>query len=114
MKITAIETVQLDAYRNILWLRLHTDEGLIGIGETFRGADAVAAYLHSDIARLILGADASEIERISKLLLEPYIGFRSSGVEIRAASAVDIALWDLFGKATGLTWWARPRTCFLR
>jgi len=102
MKITAIETLQLEAYRNILWLRLHTDEGLIGIGETFRGADAVAAYLHSDIARLILGADASEIERISKLLLEPYIGFRSSGVEIRAASAVDIALWDLFGKTTGL------------
>ena len=102
MKITAIETLQLEAYRNILWLRLHTDTGLIGIGETFRGADAVAAYLHSDIAPLILGADASEIERISKLLLEPYVGFRSSGVEIRAASAVDIALWDLFGKATGL------------
>src|SRR5438067_1435916 len=102
MKITAIETVQLDAYRNILWIRLHTDQGLIGLGETFRGADAVASYLHTDVARLILGTDATQIERISKLLLEPSIGFRSSGVEVRAASAVDIALWDLFGKSAGL------------
>src|SRR5918997_1100060 len=30
-----------------------------------------------------------------------YLGFRSTGVETRAASAVDIALWDLWGKATG-------------
>lgn len=101
MKITAIETVQLPQHGNILWLRLHTDEDLIGTGETFRSADAVATYLHSDIARTLLGKDPLAIDRIAKQLLEPYIGFRSSGVEIRAASAVDIALWDLFGRATG-------------
>jgi L-alanine-DL-glutamate epimerase-like enolase superfamily enzyme len=100
MKITAIETVQLPQYQNILWLRLHTDAGLIGLGETFRGADAVATYLHTEGARALLGANPLEIDRISKLMLEPYIGFRSSGVEIRGASAIDIALWDLFGKAT--------------
>ena len=42
MKITALETVQLPQFGNILWLRVHTDEGLVGLGETFRGADAVA------------------------------------------------------------------------
>lgn len=101
MKITALETIQLPHLNNILWVRVHTDAGIIGLGETFRGANAVAAYLHSDIAPQLLGRNPLEIDSISKLLLEPYVGFRSSGVEIRAASAVDIALWDIFGKVTG-------------
>ena len=100
MKITALETVQLPHLANILWVRLHTDEGLIGLGETFRGAPAVATYLHTEVARALVGQNPLDIDRISKLLIEPYIGFRSSGVEIRAASAIDIALWDIFGKAT--------------
>ena len=102
MKITALETIQLPHLNNILWVQIHTDEGLIGLGETFRGADAVARYLHSDVAPLLIGRDPLEIDAISKLLIETYVGFRSSGVEMRAASAVDIALWDLFGKATNL------------
>ncbi len=101
MKITAVETVQLPHLNNILWVQIHTDEGIVGLGETFRGANAVAAYIHSDIAPQLIGQNPLEIDRISKLLLEPYVGFRSSGVEIRAASAIDIALWDIFGKVTG-------------
>jgi L-alanine-DL-glutamate epimerase-like enolase superfamily enzyme len=99
MKITALETIQLPHLANILWVRLHTDEGIIGLGETFRGADAVARYLHREVAPLLIGRDPLAIDAISKLLTETYIGFRSSGVEMRAASAVDIALWDIFGKA---------------
>jgi L-alanine-DL-glutamate epimerase-like enolase superfamily enzyme len=102
MKITALETIQLPHLDNILWVRVHTDEGLIGLGETFRGADAVARYIHKDVAPLLIGRDPLAIDAISKQLTEPYVGFRSSGVEMRAASAVDIALWDLFGKAAGL------------
>lgn len=98
MKITAIETVQLPHLNNIIWVLVHTDEGLTGLGETFRGADAVATHIHAEIAPQLIGRNPLEIDRISKLLLEPYVGFRSSGVEIRAASAIDIALWDLFGK----------------
>ncbi|MGK9051945.1 mandelate racemase/muconate lactonizing enzyme family protein [Neorhizobium sp. CSC1952] len=100
MKITALETVQLPSLNNIIWLRIHTDEGIIGLGETFRGADAVATYLHAEVAPALIGKNPLEIDRISKLLTETYVGFRSSGVEIRAASAVDIALWDIFGKVT--------------
>lgn len=102
MRITALETVQLPHLNNILWLRVHTDEGLIGLGETFRGADAVATFLHKEAAPLLIGRDPLEIDKISKLMTEPYVGFRSSGVEMRGASAVDIALWDLFGKSAGL------------
>jgi galactonate dehydratase len=101
MKITALETIQLPHLNNILWLHVYTDEGLIGLGETFRGADAVATYLHKDVAPLLIGRNPLEIDAISKTLIETYVGFRSSGVEMRAASAVDIALWDLFGKAVG-------------
>ncbi|CDN54633.1 Mandelate racemase [Neorhizobium galegae bv. officinalis bv. officinalis str. HAMBI 1141] len=100
MKITALETVQLPSLNNIIWLRIHTDEGIIGLGETFRGADAVATYLHAEVAPALIGKNPLEIDRISKQLTETYVGFRSSGVEIRAASAVDIALWDILGKVT--------------
>lgn len=100
MKITALETVQLPSLNNIIWVHIHTDEGIIGLGETFRGADAVATYLHQEVAPALIGKNPLEIDRISKQLTETYVGFRSSGVEIRAASAVDIALWDIFGKVT--------------
>lgn len=100
MKITAIETVQLPHLNNILWVLVHTDEGITGLGETFRGANAVASYIHSDIAPQLIGSNPLQIDKISKLLTEPYVGFRSSGAEIRAASAIDIALWDIFGKVT--------------
>ena len=100
MKITALETIQLPSFNNILWLHIHTDEGIIGLGETFRGTNAVAAYIHSEVAPALIGQNPLHIDRISKLLTETYVGFRSSGVEIRAASAVDIALWDIFGKVT--------------
>ena len=44
MKITQLETIRLDEFPNIIWVRLHTDEGLMGLGETFMGAQAVEAY----------------------------------------------------------------------
>ena len=100
MKITALETVRLDEFPNVLWVRVHTDEGLVGLGETFFGARAVEAYLHESAAMTVLGRDPLAIERIGRDLT-PYVGFAGTGVEARGRSAVDIALWDLFGKATG-------------
>lgn len=102
MIITAIETTRLTKLSNLLWVEIHTDEGLIGLGETFRGAEAVEAYIHSIAAPMLLGRDALHIEAISKQLLRGYLGFNGSGVETRAASAIDIALWDIFGQSTGL------------
>ena len=75
MKITALETVQVPDRRNLLWVRLHTDEGLIGLGESFRGADTVAAYLHDQVAPYLLGADPLAIEKHSRHLLQNYLGF---------------------------------------
>jgi L-alanine-DL-glutamate epimerase-like enolase superfamily enzyme len=101
MKITALETLRLDAFPNVLWVRLHTDEGLTGLGESFYGAAATEAYLHDQAAPRLLTKDPLAIEARNRDLM-PYVGFRSAGAETRGNSAVDIALWDLFGKAAGM------------
>jgi galactonate dehydratase len=100
MKITRIETLRLGEFPNLLWLRVHTDGAPAGIGETSLAAAAVEAYLHEYVAPRVLGRDPLEIERLTRSLM-PYLGWRGSGVETRAASALDIALWDLYGKASG-------------
>ena len=100
MKITALETLRLTEFANLLWVRLHTDDGPVGLGETFMGAAAVEAYLHETVAPKILGRDPLRIEAVNAALAN-YLGWRSAGVETRGNSAVDIALWDLFGKVHG-------------
>lgn len=99
MKITKVETVQVGELPNCLWVRIHTDAGLVGLGETFYAVDPVAAYVHETAAPYLLGKDPLEIEKHSRNFMYSYLGARSVGVEMRAASAIDIALWDLFGKA---------------
>ena len=99
MKITRIETLRLDEFPSLLHLLVHTDEGLVGLGETFFFADAVEAHMHA-IADYLVGQDPSKIERHSRAL-RGYVGTAASGAEMRAASAVDIALWDICGQASG-------------
>src|SRR3712207_3313016 len=98
MKITAIETIRTEELPNILWVHVHTDEGLVGLGETFFGAETVEAYLHEYAAPRLIGQDPGRIDRIARDLVG-YLGFRSAGAETRGNSAIDIALWDLLGQA---------------
>jgi galactonate dehydratase len=100
MKITALETIRIAEFPNLLWLKVHTSDGIVGLGETFFFPATVEAYVHEAIAPKLLGRDPFQIDRISKDLVG-YLGFRSTGAEMRAASALDIALWDIMGKATG-------------
>ncbi|MBA3471667.1 MAG: mandelate racemase/muconate lactonizing enzyme family protein [Rubrobacter sp.] len=100
MKVTEVETLRLDEFPNLLFVRVRTDEGLTGLGETFFGARATEAYIHETAAPYLLGEEALHIDRHAKELYG-YLGYGSSGAETRGNSAVDIALWDLFGKATG-------------
>ncbi|MGG5819107.1 mandelate racemase/muconate lactonizing enzyme family protein [Falsiroseomonas sp. HW251] len=101
MKITAIETLRTAEFANVLWVRIHTDSDLIGLGETFYGAGAVEAHVHDTLAARLLGRDPLRIEAIHRDMLNLPMAQSSTGVEYRAASAVDIALWDLFGKVCG-------------
>ena len=78
---------------------MHTDQGITGLGETFFLSQSVETYVHEYIAPRVIGQNPLDIGRLAKLLIG-YVGFRSSGVEMRGNSAFDIALWDLFGKVT--------------
>jgi L-alanine-DL-glutamate epimerase-like enolase superfamily enzyme len=101
MKVTGIRTLRLGEFPNLLWLVVETDEGLTGLGETFFGAQAVEAYVHESIAPYLLGQDPLRIDAHAKALYG-YVGYRSSGAEMRGNSALDIALWDILGKAAGM------------
>lgn len=101
-KIQCLRTIRIAERPNLIWVELETDEGLVGLGESFRGAQAVEAVLHETIAPWLIGRDSRRIEAISRHLMTPYLGFASASAEVRAASAVDLALWDLTGKRHGI------------
>uniref|UniRef100_UPI0002A54BDE enolase n=1 Tax=unidentified TaxID=32644 RepID=UPI0002A54BDE len=101
-RITALRTIRLPERPKLIWVEVETEDGLTGLGETFRGAQAVEAVLHEQTAPAIIGRAAENITSISSELLNPYVGFGSSSAEVRAASAVDIALWDLAGQRAGV------------
>jgi L-alanine-DL-glutamate epimerase-like enolase superfamily enzyme len=100
--ITALRTTRIAARPNLIWVEIETDDGLTGLGETFRGAGAVEAVLHDLVAPWLIGRDARQIEAVARHLTTSYLGFNSASAEIRAASAVDIALWDLAGQRQGV------------
>jgi L-alanine-DL-glutamate epimerase-like enolase superfamily enzyme len=100
--ITGLRTIRIPEKPNLIWVEIETDEGLRGLGESFRGAQAVEAVLHEQVAPWLIGQDARRIEAVSRHLMTPYLGFHSASAEVRAASAVDIALWDLAGQRHGI------------
>jgi L-alanine-DL-glutamate epimerase-like enolase superfamily enzyme len=109
MKITAIELIEYQRGLTVhagaidwLWVRLQTDEGLTGLGETYPLAPAEKAVIRRALAPLLLGKDPLQIAlRWAEMFRAvSYSGW--AGAEIRAISAVDTALWDLAGKAVGV------------
>jgi mannonate dehydratase len=103
MRITDAEVLITSPGRNFVTLRVHTDEGLYGLGDaTLNGRElAVAAYLREHVVPLLIGRDARRIEDTWQYL---YRGayWRRGPVTMTAIAAVDTALWDLQGKALGV------------
>jgi L-alanine-DL-glutamate epimerase-like enolase superfamily enzyme len=117
MRITKIETIWFQAIPsaewnkrnpgsrqalpNNLWVRVYTDDGLVGLGETYYNPRAVAAIVHDTLAPLLIGRDPCNIENHwnNMFSLMSFGGF--AGAEMRAISALDVALWDLVGQHTG-------------
>lgn len=77
-----------------------TDEGLVGYGSAFTNADLVKAAL-GVLEPLYRGESALEPERVSEKLHQNTFWMGRGGTLTHAISAIDIALWDLLGKATG-------------
>lgn len=97
MKISRVETLRTAVQPNVCVVRLTSDDGEVGLGETFYAATAVEAYIHDALAQILLGMDnASPLQARRNLC--SYVGYQGSGVETRAASAIDIALWDLLAR----------------
>ncbi len=79
---------------------VHTDEGLTGVGSVFTNDRLVRAVLDI-IEPLVLGESALEPERVSEKLHQSTFWFGRGGSITHTISGIDVALWDLLGKATG-------------
>ena len=101
MKITAIETLQWDAYPRLMVVRVHTDAGIIGLGETVDKIPGAKAALHGTLAPLVLGQDPLDIEGLWRFVMDNIMYHGYAGAETRALSALEIALWDIMGKHYG-------------
>ncbi len=92
---------------NTVWLRVVTDQGLEGWGEAFGHASSAAtmAMLDTQLAQAVLGQDARDIAGLRQRLLKAFHGFGRNGTHLFGISALDIALWDIAGKAANLPLW---------
>ncbi len=103
MKITEIRTIVVDAVRcNYVYVKVETDEGIYGLGEaSLEGLELAVIGAIANLAPLVIGQDPFRIEYIWQGLHRwPF--WRMGPVLGSAISGIDIALWDLKGKALGL------------
>jgi len=103
MKITKIDTffAHLD-HRNLIYVKVHTDEGIHGIGEAYSvGPDNATAMAIHDFEKWLVGQDPNRIEHLWALM---YQGSRFPGGSVinSAISGIEHALWDIKGKALGV------------
>lgn len=108
LKITKIEFIRFrtdlrikDVRPNWFWVRLHTDAGITGIGESYPGTEAHLGALR-ELAPYVIGKDPSRIERLWQDLFYRISYQPWGGAEFRVLTAINIALWDILGKAANM------------
>ncbi|HEY6548157.1 MAG TPA: D-mannonate dehydratase ManD [Vicinamibacteria bacterium] len=103
MKIRSAEVLVASPGRNFVTLKLTTEDGLYGLGDaTLNGRElAVKSYLEDHLAPLLVGRDARRIEDTWQYLYKGAY-WRRGPVTMAAIGAVDLALWDIRGKALGV------------
>ena len=102
MKIVRLETFLTNAgLRNYLFIRLTTDTGLTGLGEASLEwqEKTVQTLIHEWVEDRVLGADPFDIEAVAGGLIRDQ--YQGGATVLTAISGVEIALWDLVGKACG-------------
>ncbi|KHL04038.1 D-mannonate dehydratase ManD [Sinomonas humi] len=101
--IASVDVLITSPSRNFVTLKITTEDGIVGWGDaTLNGRElAVAAYLRDHLAPALIGRDADRIEDTWQFL---YRGayWRRGPVTMAAIGAVDLALWDIKGKALGV------------
>jgi galactonate dehydratase len=98
MHITAIESLRFAAYPRLLIVRVHTSAGIVGTGETVDKVPGARGALHGTVAPLLLGQDPLDIEGNWRFVFDNLMYHGYSGAELRALSAVELALWDILGQ----------------
>lgn len=103
MRIVDAKVLLTSPGRNLVTLKITTDTGLTGIGDaTLNGRElAVVSYLQDHVIPLLIGRDAHRIGDIWQYLYKGAY-WRRGPVTMTAIAAVDVALWDIKGKAAGL------------
>ncbi|MBI4531199.1 MAG: mandelate racemase/muconate lactonizing enzyme family protein [Candidatus Latescibacteria bacterium] len=99
MKITDIETIEMKEHPNFFFVVVYTDEGIEGLGQT-ADPERTIPVVH-EFGRMLIGREAMP-EPIWDDLFEAASFHGYAGAEIRAISAIDIALWDILGQKAGL------------
>ena len=104
MKITSAKVIVCSPGRNFVTLKIETDEGLTGWGEGFghRIYAATKAVIDDILTPLCIGRDATDITSLVDSLQRSVSGSGRNGPAMYGLSAIDIALWDIAGKAAGL------------
>lgn len=118
MKITRVEPIHLrlpdvnercDGSQETLVVRVHTDAGIVGVGEVDSSSHVARAILEAPLSHKIcrglslcvVGEDPFEIDRLTYRMLEGSLFYGRQGAAVQAMSGIEIALWDIVGKATG-------------
>src|SRR5262249_36647639 len=118
MKITRVEAIHLrlpevnercDGSQETLVVKVHTDTGLTGVGEVDSSSLVARAIIEAPLshkicrglAECVVGQDPCELDRLIHRMYEGSIFFGRQGAAIQAMSGIEIALWDILGKATG-------------
>lgn len=103
LKITGLKTFVVNVGSvNWVFVKIHTNQGLTGLGEgSVTSKEATIAEAIREHERFLVGKDPTEIERLWQAMFR-YPRWRGGPVLNSAISAVEIALWDILGKAVGL------------
>jgi L-rhamnonate dehydratase len=109
LRVPVINSDHLDGSQDDLVIRIETDKGLEGIGEVDASPEIVKAIVEAPashawsrgLREMLLGENPFDVERLWEKMYKGSVYYGRRGAAIAAISGVDIALWDLIGKAEG-------------
>ncbi|HSB16116.1 MAG TPA: mandelate racemase/muconate lactonizing enzyme family protein [Bryobacteraceae bacterium] len=102
LKITDVRTAMVRAHGNQLHVKIYTDQGLVGHGEATDAATG-GQPLVASFRRMLIGEDPLNVEALfERIRTAGIFAGAQAGQYVAALSGVEIALWDLAGKAVGL------------
>lgn len=103
LKITDIRTAEVRVHGHQLHVRIYTDQGIVGQGEATDSAEGAAAIIQRRLRRFLIGQDPLRIDyHFERMRTGGIFAGAQGGQYVTAITAIDHALWDLAGKATGL------------